>query len=395
MKKSIKLIVIIISIIIIACLFRVGYTIYKKQEMDSLIDVTNNFFNEYIKKGEASYEEKEMKAVYTNKETVIVAGDKNEFMAMVYFDVEVDVNDEKDFTSSHYKMRIKKDNNGNYTLIDEGNMVDSNGLKVVNYSNKQKQKEKLSEIKEEIDINETKKILGIYYQMTSNGLQLSYDKKKNWVSVPIPNEYLMSIFDFDNNKLKENTYYISHKKTAFISNFNSDILIIVTDDKGKTWNEIKLEDAYQGGELFIGFSSQDIGYCVITTDVAMGKQYSYIYITNDGGKTYKEIGNTNEVYPRIITGVGFLDENIGFVGFRYESDNNPTVYRTEDSGSTWEKLDIKLPDEYIGDYATPLNLKFENDIIMLPVKLRDSDKVINFISTDKGLTFKYSENIQR
>ncbi|MDU5022069.1 MAG: hypothetical protein E6269_16130 [Clostridiales bacterium] len=124
----------------------------------------------------------------------------------------------------------------------------------------------------------------------------------------------------------------------------------------------------------------------------MGKQYSYIYITTDGGKTFNEIGNTNEVYPRIITGVGFLDEKIGFVGFRYENDNNPTVYRTEDSGSTWEKLDIKLPVEYISDYATPLKLKFEKDIIMLPVKLRDSDKVINFISKDKGLTFEYSEN---
>lgn len=29
---------------------------------------------------------------------------------------------------------------------------------------------------------------------------------------------------------------------------------------------------------------------------------------------------------------------------------------------------------------------------MLPVKLRDSDKVINFIFKDKGLTFEYSEN---
>lgn len=392
MKKSIKFIITIISIIIIVCLFIVGYSIYKKHEMDSLIDVTNNFFNEYAKKGEASYEEKGMKAVYTNKETEIVAGDKNEFMAMVYFDVDVNVNGEKDFTSSYHKMRIKKDNNGNYTLIDEGNMVDRDGLEIVNYSNKQKQKDNLSEIKEEIDKNEIKKNLGIYYQMTPNGLELSYNKQKDWVSVPIPNEYLISVFDFDNNKLKENAYYISHKKTAFISNFNSDILITVTNDKGKTWNKIKLKDTYQGGDLFIGFSSQDTGYCVITTDVAMGKQYSYIYITTDGGKTFNEIGNTNEIYPRIITGVGFLDEKIGFVGFRYENDNNPTVYRTEDSGSTWEKLDIKLPAEYISDYATPLNLKFEKDIIMLPVKLRDSDKVINFISKDKGLTFEYSEN---
>lgn len=193
MKKSIKFIITIISIIIMVCLFIVGYSIYKKHEMDSLIDVTNNFFNEYAKKGEASYEEKGMKAVYTNKETEIVAGDKNEFMAMVYFDV--NVNGEKDFTSSYHKMRIKKDNNGNYTLIDEGNMVDRDGLEIVNYSNKQKQKDNLSEIKEEIDKNEIKKNLGIYYQMTPNGLELSYNKQKDWVSVPIPNEYLISVFD--------------------------------------------------------------------------------------------------------------------------------------------------------------------------------------------------------
>ncbi|CEN82102.1 Uncharacterised protein [[Clostridium] sordellii] len=50
MKKSIKFIITIISIIIMVCLFIVGYSIYKKHEMDSLIDVTNNFFNEYAKK---------------------------------------------------------------------------------------------------------------------------------------------------------------------------------------------------------------------------------------------------------------------------------------------------------------------------------------------------------
>src|SRR3712207_7777692 len=81
------------------------------------------------------------------------------------------------------------------------------------------------------------------------GLELSYNKQKDWVSVPIPNEYLISVFDFDNNKLKENTYYISHKKTAFISNFNSDILITVTNDKGKTWNEIKLRSEEHTSEL--------------------------------------------------------------------------------------------------------------------------------------------------
>lgn len=391
MKNKRKLIIGIISIIIII-LSIIGYKTYKNYQINNLIHITEQFFNEYIKKCESSYKEQNMKATYKNNEIVIVAGDKKEFVGMVYYEVDIDVNGEKDYSSSYHKMRIKKDNKGSYKLIEEGNRVNVEGLEVVNYSNKQKERENLSEIKEEIDENEYKKVLGVYYRMTSSGLQLSYDKTKNWVSIPIPNEFLLSNFNFDENTLVENTYYISHKKTAFISTDNSNVLITITDDKGKSWNNIMLDGAYQGGDLFIGFSSQDIGYYVITTDVAMGKQYSYINISTDGGQTFKEIGNTNEVNPRIITGVGFLDDKVGFVGFRYENDNNPTVYRTEDAGISWEKLDIKLPIEYSGDYATPLNLKFEKDTIMLPVKLRDNDKIINFISTDKGLTWEYGEN---
>ncbi|MPM75539.1 hypothetical protein SDC9_122532 [bioreactor metagenome] len=390
-NKKRTILIIIISIIILMILFVTGYHLYKRYEMNDLVTITNDFFNEYTKKGEEKYEELNMKAIYKNNETVIVAGDKNEFVGMVYFEVNVDVNGENDYTSSYHTMRIKKDVNGKYKLVEEGNTVNIEGLKLVNYSNNKKEKENLSEIEDDMEINEAKKTLGIYYQIHPSGLGLSYNKKKSWIDVPISNEYLISNINYNENKLKENTCYISHKKTAFVSNYNSDVLITVTDDKGKTWNKVELKGAYQEGDLFIGFSSQDNGYCVITTDVAMGKQFSYVYITTDGGKTFKEIGNTNEVYPRIITGVGFLDENIGFIGFRYESDNNPTVYRTDDSGITWEKLNIKLPVDYNCDYATPLNLKFEKDTIMLPVKLRDNDKVINFISMDKGLTFKYIE----
>lgn len=395
MKNKRKIIISSICIITIIVLSITLYFLYKKQkeknEMNNLVTITNQFFDEYAKKGQVSYEKLNMTATYTNNETVIVAGDENEFMGMVYFEVDVDVNGENDHTSSYHKMRIKKGKDGNYKLVEEGNLVTTDGLKLVDYSNKKSTKKDLSKIQKNMDTKEAKKTLGIYYMPYPNGIKLSYNKKNSWVDLPIPNEYLISNYNYDEGKLKENTYYITHKKTAFISYFNSDVLITITNDKGKTWNKIEMKNAYQGGDLFIGFSSQDVGYCVITTDVAMGKQYSYVYITTDGGKTFKEIGNTNEVYPHIITGVGFLDENIGFIGFRYENDNNPTVYRTEDSGKTWDKLDIKLPPEYSSDYATPLSMKFDKDNIMLPVKLRDSDKIINFISTDKGSTFEYSE----
>ena len=391
MKNKKKIILSIVLIIVLIGASIIGYKSYKKYEMKKLVDITRDCFNEYIKKNEEKYHKLNMKAKYKDNEIVILAGDKKEFVGMVYFELNVDVNGENDYTSSYHTMRIKRNDSGDYEVIAENNEATVDGLKLVNYSNKESERDELNKIQEDINKKEAKKGLGICWQTTFNGLRISYNKKKSWVGVPIPNEYLVSNIDYNKEKLKENTYYITHKKTAFVSNFNSDILIVTTDDKGKTWNKVELKGAYQEGEMFIGFSDQDHGYCVVTTDVAMGKQYSFVYITTDGGKTFKEIGNTNEVYPRVITGVGFLDEKVGFIGFRYENDNNPTVYRTDDSGDTWHKLDIKLPADYTYDYATPLSLKFNDGIIMLPVKLRDNDKIINFISTDKGLTFKYSK----
>ena len=139
-----------ICIIIIIALSITSYFLYKKQkeknEMNNLVTITNQFFDKYAKKGQASYEKLNMTATYTNNETVIVAGDKNEFMSMVYFEVDVDVNGENDDTSSYHKMRIKKGEDGNYKLVEEGNLVTADGLKLVDYSNKKNTKKDLSKI---------------------------------------------------------------------------------------------------------------------------------------------------------------------------------------------------------------------------------------------------------
>ncbi|MBO3444920.1 hypothetical protein [Clostridium sp. CCUG 7971] len=391
-KKFIIIGIIIFTVILVSIPL---YSTYKKSQMNKLIDITNKFFEEYVKKGKESYAKDNMNATYKATEIKIVAGDKNEFVGQVYFEIDIDVNGERDYTSTERTMRIKKMDKDEYKVVDEGNSVTIDGLKSVNYSNKDKDKELLNKTKEELDSLEFKKVAGIYYSIEWDGIKLSYDKKKTWVDVPIPNEYALSNCSKDKNNmyLKENTYYISHKKTAFISTNESDILITISDDKGKSWNKVTLENAYQGGELFIGFSSNDVGYCTTTTDTAMGKQYNYIYVTKDGGKSWNEIGNTNEVYSRVVTGIGFLDDKIGFVGFRYESENNPTVYRTDNAGVTWEKLEIHLPYEYASDYATPRTPKFKNDKGILPVNLRDNNKTIYFISDDKGKIWEYSSNI--
>lgn len=391
MNNKRKIIIAISSLLIILVSSIPLYSIYKKQQINKLIEITNDLFKEYIQKQEDNYKNMNMTATYKPTETVIVAGDKNEFIGQVYFELNVDVNGENDYTSAEHKMRIKKISNNEYKVIQEGVDVTNENLEIVNYSNKDTKK--IDKTKAEIEKTEYEKVAGVYYSIDNNGLRLSYDKNETWESVPIPNEYLISNIEEEGSimKLKTDNCYISHKKTAFISTNQSDILLTITDDKGKTWEDVVFEGAYQGGDLYIGFSSNDVGYFALTTDVAMGRQNNYIYTTKDGGKTWSEIGNTNEVYARVVTGVGFLDDKIGFVGFRYEDNNNPKVYRTDDAGSTWKELEIHLPYEYASDYATPLSPYVKDDKVMLPVKLRDSNIVINFISNDKGLTWEFSE----
>ena len=389
LNRKQKVAILLVLILILAGV--ILYPFYKKTQMNKLVGISNEFFKEYIKENEEFYNSKNMGAIYNPKETVIIAGDSKEFVSQVFFELIVEANGESEDTSGQYKMRIKKVN-GQYELIDSGNLVSSDGLSLVNYSSQEKEKEDINETKEDISSESYKTKAGIYYTIGSMKIRLSYNKKKDFVDVPISYEYIDSNIDSEKRYLlKDNTYYITHKKTAFISTNQNDILITISNDKGKTWDKVVIENGYQGGDLFIGFTSQDVGYYAITTDVAMGKQNSYIYITKDGGKTWSEIGNTNGVYPHVITGVGFLDDKIGFIGFRYESNNNPIVYRTEDAGLTWEELSIKLPYEYASDYATPLSPSFDGEKGILPVKLRDNDTTINFVTKDKGLTWDYSE----
>lgn len=101
--------------------------------MENLIQVTNNMFEIYIKKGEQTYASQNMQAKYSPIETVIITGNSEEFVGQVYFKVDIDVNGEKDYDFSEH---IKKINKKEYKIIEEGNNVSIGDLKLLNYSSK-------------------------------------------------------------------------------------------------------------------------------------------------------------------------------------------------------------------------------------------------------------------
>lgn len=210
---------------------------------------------------------------------------------------------------------------------------------------------------------------------------------------------------------EDKAVYISDEVTAVAygghnNNYSGEVppvSILISGDKGQTWSTYTVTDTTIDYETkYIGFTSKDDGWLLLAGGVAMGRQNNRIFQTSDGGKSWHEIGNTSDTYARVATGAGFADKSIGFVSFRYDSDINPIVYRTQNKGKTWTKCSLEIPDTFKGitTYAAALSPVFNGANGVLPVTFRNSgfdssgnpvDVTVRYETSDYGKTWTFNE----
>ena len=184
--------------------------------------------------------------------------------------------------------------------------------------------------------------------------------------------------------------------------------ILLSSDSGEIWKESVVEGsdkmilfgdlrenvAPSGG--FIGFWG-DGGYLVLTAPVSMGNQPMRIYLTTDGGDTWKEIGNPYDTGKHycVLTGAGFSNEEIGFISYRYYEDAGPDIWWTSNGGDTWEELTVKLPEEYSNEeyVFTPLSPTFNGSSGIYPIEATNhadgTTEMIYLYSDDYGVTWDF------
>ncbi|WP_108722163.1 WD40/YVTN/BNR-like repeat-containing protein [Gorillibacterium timonense] len=196
-------------------------------------------------------------------------------------------------------------------------------------------------------------------------------------------------------------FFISEDKTAIVYGFANGTFplhVLISDDRGKTWNTYSLDKAMGYDTKFIGFTTRNDGWIVAGGSAGVGRALNRVYQTSDGGKSWTELGNPNELYSEHLTGAGFSNKDIGFLGFRYYMDNGPVVYWTENKGQSWEKLSLPLPAKYEAYKKTPLSPVFEGAKGRFPILLSkdgadDIRGTIYLISTDYGRTWTYEKDL--
>nr|WP_150960613.1 M56 family metallopeptidase [Aneurinibacillus sp. XH2] len=205
-----------------------------------------------------------------------------------------------------------------------------------------------------------------------------------------------------NRGISESGFFISEDKTAIVYNPQPDKLsplhVLISDDMGRTWNDIIVQGA-RGNELFIGFTSKKDGWMVSGHSRGVGSALNYVFQTSDGGKTWEEVGNPNDVYSEHLTAAGFANKDIGFLGFRYYSDYGPVIYWTKDRGQSWARLPVSLPEKFDEYRKNPLSPIFNGKEGLFPIAVKDKELedigTIYLTSKDGGLTWVYDESYDK
>jgi hypothetical protein len=146
---------------------------------------------------------------------------------------------------------------------------------------------------------------------------------------------------------------------------------------------------------FSGLISNVEGWYIGSTDVASGMQYNYVFLTHDGGKTWSETGNVNDIWPHVLTCAIFVNEKTGFLCFRYDTERTGPIYRTENGGRTWERHEISAITELVGDNGIGevrnIQVTKENDLEMTYFASLEGNVntgcLYTSISTDSGNTW--------
>jgi photosystem II stability/assembly factor-like uncharacterized protein/pimeloyl-ACP methyl ester carboxylesterase len=116
----------------------------------------------------------------------------------------------------------------------------------------------------------------------------------------------------------------------------SNALILKTSDGGKTWKKVYQSNRPFEGTWKASFPTKEVGYVTIQSyNPDPNVKQQRIAKTTDGGNTWQEINLVEDAEAREF-GIGFVDENHGFVG------TMNTGYETKDGGKTWAKVNLGM-----------------------------------------------------
>jgi photosystem II stability/assembly factor-like uncharacterized protein/dienelactone hydrolase len=162
-------------------------------------------------------------------------------------------------------------------------------------------------------------------------MMVSHDGGETWTSNSMNNDCKML---FDIKMFDKNYGFVCAASDEDMEKSNA--LILKTSDGGKTWKKVYQSNRPFEGTWKASFPTKEVGYVTIQSyNPNPNVKQQRIAKTTDGGETWQEINLVADAGAREF-GIGFIDENHGFVG------TMNTGYETKDGGKTWTTVNLGM-----------------------------------------------------
>lgn len=169
----------------------------------------------------------------------------------------------------------------------------------------------------------------ISYTLQNNELNVTYNKGKDWVKVPIEKDLLFNgEYRGNEQELIHGSYILNENRTAFLYKQGWTFLTYSLD-QGKTWQDGVVSKTFPGIRFRkVDFLNDQFGYVVLSGDRTMSQEFSVAFLTNDGGKTWGKTASPPTT--RLLADGGFVDETTGFMSYGTINPEEPNLYVTQD-----------------------------------------------------------------
>lgn len=126
-----------------------------------------------------------------------------------------------------------------------------------------------------------------------------------------------------------------------------------SDDAGKTWRHLGLEDSWHIGEIVVHPSNPDIALIAVLGHFWSDNSNRGVYRTEDGGKTWEHVLYVNDQTGANDIVIAPSNPNVIYASMWQHSPEvhgeSSGIYKSEDGGKIWKKASLGLPnDENVG-----------------------------------------------
>lgn len=244
------------------------------------------------------------------------------------------------------------------------------------------------------------------YRIRNQSLQVSYDGGNSYTTVPVEVTRL-PYSSGSAEELAAGSYYISPDITAFVTGgmivdgTRAPVSVTYSTDRGSTWTSAIVDEIYDVDLYYLRVVSSDDIIIALGYSRTEQTEYSKFYYLKDGEVTEGGSGYKNQP----LSGIMFLNDDVGFFSYVYEEGDEGTLYVTRDGGDTYSlvQLDSQQLDSSAGNltwssvFVQALVPRIDEDgnlVVYVTqgtgTKYNNGKTMARYISTDEGKTFTYT-----